>query len=312
MLVVERLLGLRAAGGVYVPLGSSGKPRGMVARRRGRAGLGLREHRPPRRRTSSARSSTGRSSRCATPTPACAAASWAASPTPAPGTAAAPIPRSAGARDEPDAAEQERAVARRDCSLMVRAGAGTGKTTVLVERFVQAVAEDGVAVESILAITFTEKAAAEMKHARAPPLPRARPARRRPRRRGRLDLDHPRLLLARAARARAQRRHRPRLPGARRAGGRAHRHRRLRRGARRLHGRGRGARAARDGGRLHARPPARHGAHRPRAAAQPGRAPSAPRGGAAAARSGPSGAPRRRPIARRAGRAGRRRGAARR
>ena len=30
MLVVERLLGLRAAGGVYVPLGSSGKPRGMV------------------------------------------------------------------------------------------------------------------------------------------------------------------------------------------------------------------------------------------------------------------------------------------
>jgi ATP-dependent helicase/nuclease subunit A len=59
--------------------------------------------------------------------------------------------------------EQARAVARRDGSLMVRAGAGTGKTTVLVERFVQAVAEDGVPVEGILAITFTEKAAAEMK-----------------------------------------------------------------------------------------------------------------------------------------------------
>jgi ATP-dependent helicase/nuclease subunit A len=59
--------------------------------------------------------------------------------------------------------EQQRAVARRDRSLMVRAGAGTGKTTVLVERFVQAVAEDGTPVESILAITFTEKAAAEMK-----------------------------------------------------------------------------------------------------------------------------------------------------
>jgi ATP-dependent helicase/nuclease subunit A len=59
--------------------------------------------------------------------------------------------------------EQERAVARRDRSLMVRAGAGTGKTTVLVERFVRAVVEDGVAVEGILAITFTEKAAAEMK-----------------------------------------------------------------------------------------------------------------------------------------------------
>src|SRR5829696_1017447 len=60
-------------------------------------------------------------------------------------------------------AEQERAVARRDGSLTVRAGAGTGKTTVLVERFVRAVAEDAVAVESILAITFTEKAAAEMR-----------------------------------------------------------------------------------------------------------------------------------------------------
>ena len=40
--------------------------------------------------------------------------------------------------------EQRRAVERRDGSLLVRAGAGTGKTTVLVERFVQAVVEDGV------------------------------------------------------------------------------------------------------------------------------------------------------------------------
>jgi ATP-dependent helicase/nuclease subunit A len=59
--------------------------------------------------------------------------------------------------------EQARAVERRDGPLLVRAGAGTGKTTVLVERFVQAVVEDGAAVESMLAITFTEKAAAEMK-----------------------------------------------------------------------------------------------------------------------------------------------------
>jgi ATP-dependent helicase/nuclease subunit A len=59
--------------------------------------------------------------------------------------------------------EQSRAVERRDASLLVRAGAGTGKTTVLVERFVRAVIEDGAAVESMLAITFTEKAAAEMK-----------------------------------------------------------------------------------------------------------------------------------------------------
>jgi ATP-dependent helicase/nuclease subunit A len=59
--------------------------------------------------------------------------------------------------------EQQRAVERRDGSLLVRAGAGTGKTTVLVERFVQAVVEDGTEVERVLAITFTEKAAAEMK-----------------------------------------------------------------------------------------------------------------------------------------------------
>ena len=59
--------------------------------------------------------------------------------------------------------EQLRAVERRDGSLLVRAGAGTGKTTVLVERFVRAVTEDGVEVDRVLAITFTEKAAAEMK-----------------------------------------------------------------------------------------------------------------------------------------------------
>jgi len=60
-------------------------------------------------------------------------------------------------------AEQRSAIERRDVSLLVRAGAGTGKTSVLVERFAQAVMEDEVAVDAILAITFTEKAASEMK-----------------------------------------------------------------------------------------------------------------------------------------------------
>jgi ATP-dependent helicase/nuclease subunit A len=59
--------------------------------------------------------------------------------------------------------EQQCAVERRDGSLMVRAGAGTGKTTVLVERFVRTVLDDGAPVEAMLAVTFTEKAAAEMK-----------------------------------------------------------------------------------------------------------------------------------------------------
>jgi ATP-dependent helicase/nuclease subunit A len=59
--------------------------------------------------------------------------------------------------------EQERAVARREGSLMLAAGAGSGKTSVLVERFVRAVCEDGVSPGRILAITFTERAAGELR-----------------------------------------------------------------------------------------------------------------------------------------------------
>jgi ATP-dependent helicase/nuclease subunit A len=59
--------------------------------------------------------------------------------------------------------EQEEAVARRRGSLLLSAGAGSGKTSVLVERFVRAVREDGIAPGRILAITFTERAAAELR-----------------------------------------------------------------------------------------------------------------------------------------------------
>jgi ATP-dependent helicase/nuclease subunit A len=59
--------------------------------------------------------------------------------------------------------EQEEAVARRRGPLLLAAGAGSGKTSVLVERFVRAVREDGVAPGRILAITFTERAAAELR-----------------------------------------------------------------------------------------------------------------------------------------------------
>jgi ATP-dependent helicase/nuclease subunit A len=60
-------------------------------------------------------------------------------------------------------AEQEQAAARRRGPLLLAAGAGSGKTTVLVERFVRAVREDGIAPGRILAITFTERAAAELR-----------------------------------------------------------------------------------------------------------------------------------------------------
>ncbi len=59
--------------------------------------------------------------------------------------------------------EQVAAIQRRQGDLLLDASAGSGKTSVLVERFVRAVLEDGVAVEAILTITFTEKAAAEMR-----------------------------------------------------------------------------------------------------------------------------------------------------
>jgi ATP-dependent helicase/nuclease subunit A len=47
--------------------------------------------------------------------------------------------------------------------VFVSAGAGTGKTTVLVERFVRAVCDDGLDVDSILVLTYTRKAAGELR-----------------------------------------------------------------------------------------------------------------------------------------------------
>jgi ATP-dependent helicase/nuclease subunit A len=59
--------------------------------------------------------------------------------------------------------EQEHAVSRRAEPLLLSAAAGSGKTSVLVERFVAAVREDGIAPARILAITFTERAAGELR-----------------------------------------------------------------------------------------------------------------------------------------------------
>ena len=59
--------------------------------------------------------------------------------------------------------EQMLAIERRKGELLLDAGAGSGKTSVLVERFARAVREDGIGVGQILTITFTEKAAAELR-----------------------------------------------------------------------------------------------------------------------------------------------------
>ncbi|MGH3073261.1 MAG: UvrD-helicase domain-containing protein [Gaiellaceae bacterium] len=47
--------------------------------------------------------------------------------------------------------------------VFVSAGAGTGKTAVLVERFVRAVCDEGADVDSILVITYTKRAAGELR-----------------------------------------------------------------------------------------------------------------------------------------------------
>ena len=68
----------------------------------------------------------------------------------------------ARARPEPTP-EQADAVAARARDAFLEAGAGTGKTTVLVDRYCASIADDGVAVDRVLAFTFTERAAAEMR-----------------------------------------------------------------------------------------------------------------------------------------------------
>lgn len=59
--------------------------------------------------------------------------------------------------------EQQLAAVEATGEVFVSAGAGTGKTAVLVERFVRAVCERGLDVDSILVITYTRRAAGELR-----------------------------------------------------------------------------------------------------------------------------------------------------
>jgi len=63
----------------------------------------------------------------------------------------------------PTTDHRTRAASELDRDLAVTAGAGAGKTTVLVDRFVAIATNPAVGPEHILAITFTRKAAVEMK-----------------------------------------------------------------------------------------------------------------------------------------------------
>ncbi len=59
--------------------------------------------------------------------------------------------------------EQLQAVTHKTGPLLVLAGAGSGKTKVLVHRVIKLIEEDGVPARSIVLLTFTNKAAEEMK-----------------------------------------------------------------------------------------------------------------------------------------------------
>ncbi|HUC06489.1 MAG TPA: UvrD-helicase domain-containing protein, partial [Solirubrobacterales bacterium] len=60
-------------------------------------------------------------------------------------------------------AEQRAAIEATGAEVMVEAGAGTGKTGVMVDRYCRLVCEQGISPDAVLAFTFTDKAAAELR-----------------------------------------------------------------------------------------------------------------------------------------------------
>ncbi len=151
--------------------------------------------------------------------------------------------------------------------MLLAANAGSGKTAVLAERFARAVVEDGILPRELLAITFTDKAAGELRHRIRGRLLGARCAGRGALDGPGLDLDDPRLLHASAARPRGGGGPGPGVRGDRRGDGARAAPGRVRRSTR--GGARPGGRVDHDGGRdVGGGPPPGRGARRPRRPAQ--------------------------------------------
>lgn len=58
---------------------------------------------------------------------------------------------------------QEQAIQTTESNLQIIACAGSGKTQVVAERIIHILSKDGVQPRNIVAFTYTEKAAAELK-----------------------------------------------------------------------------------------------------------------------------------------------------
>lgn len=59
--------------------------------------------------------------------------------------------------------EQEDAIYKKDSNILVAAAAGSGKTAVLVERIIEKILKDGIDIDKLLVVTFTNAAASEMR-----------------------------------------------------------------------------------------------------------------------------------------------------
>ena len=157
-LAVRELLGLEPAGALYQPLGKGDlRPRGVRAPTACPAATSTATSSRPRRSSGAAggarRRAGGRARACgragSAPCPARCSPSGCAYPGICRGAARASAPRAREdrrrRRRRAFTAEQRAAIADRSGSALLAANAGSGKTAVMVERFVEAVLLDGVA-----------------------------------------------------------------------------------------------------------------------------------------------------------------------